>query len=93
MRRRSKRKRPEERRGRGGRGGGRERRRTRGRGERSVKSLPLPSSSLGELLPANQHAALLGDSIGAPLAVARIPPNQEAASWLVGCWVWEQTGG
>lgn len=53
-----------------------------GRGGRGVKS--LPSSSLEGILLSNQHAALHGDSIGTPLAVARIPHNQEAGRGLVG---------
>lgn len=51
-------------------------------GEGRVKS--LPSSSLERILLSNPHAALHGDSIGTPLAVARIPHNQEAGRGLVG---------
>lgn len=54
----------------------------RGGGERRVKS--LPSSSLERILLSNPHAAWHGDSIGTPLAVARIPHNQEAGRGLVG---------
>lgn len=53
-----------------------------GEGRCRVKS--LPSSSLERILLSNQHAALHGDSIGTPLAVARIPHNQEAGRGLVG---------
>lgn len=53
----------------------------RGRGA-TEKS--LPSSSLERILLSNQHAALHGDSIRTPLAVARIPHNQEAGCGLVG---------
>lgn len=51
-------------------------------GEGRVKS--LPSSSLERILLSNQNAALRGDSISTPLAVARIPHNQEAGCGLVG---------
>ncbi len=53
-----------------------------GEGRDGVKS--LPSSSLERILLSNQHAALHRDSIGTPLAVARIPHNQEAGCGLVG---------
>lgn len=55
---------------------------SRGEGRDGVKS--LPSSSLERILLSNQHAALHGESIGTPLAVARIPHNQEAGRGLVG---------
>lgn len=53
-----------------------------GEGRDRVKS--LPSSSLERILLSNPHASLHGDSIGTPLAVARIPHNQEAGHGLVG---------
>lgn len=53
-----------------------------GEGRDRVKS--LPSSSLERILLSNQHAAQHGESIGTPLAVARIPHNQEAGRGLVG---------
>lgn len=45
------------------------------------------------ILLSNQHAALHKDSIGPPLAVARIPHNQEAGPGLVGgvgYWCWDE---
>lgn len=54
----------------------------RGEGKDGVKS--LLSSSLEMILLSNQHAARCKDSIGPPLAVARIPHNQEAGRGLVG---------
>lgn len=46
-------------------------------GEERDRVKSLSSSSLERVLLANQHAALHGDSISTPLAVARIPHNQE----------------
>lgn len=53
-----------------------------GEGKDGAKS--LLSSSLDMILMSNQHAARCQESIGPPLAVARIPHNQEAGRGLVG---------